>query len=301
MILIVGPTASGKTELAFALAREISGEIVSADSRQIYRELSAGTAKPVPQGIPYHLIDCVGISERFDAGRYHTAARAAVRDIERRGKTAIVAGGTGLYVRALTEGLCELPRGCEVLRGRLQEEASKLGRARLHERLARLDPRAAAKIPANNLQRLIRALEVIELTGRPLTTLWEETKTEKLAAASAFVIDWPCDELCRRIRSRARVMWPAMLRETQALLNRFTGREPGFESLGYPEAIACLRGELSSDEGLERMIQKTNAYAKRQRTWFRHQIQATPVAGAKTQDMLRQISSLIRHHASATA
>ena len=301
MILIVGPTASGKTELALSLAREIAGEIVSADSRQIYREISAGTAKPVQKEIPYHLIDCASISERFDAGRYAQAARAVIADIERRGKIAIVAGGTGLYIRALTEGLCELPRRSDTLRRRLEEEAAKLGRARLHERLGRLDPQAAAKIPANNLQRLIRSLEVIELTGRPITTLWKEAKMEKLLAATAFRIDRPREELCRRIRSRAQIMWPAMLQEVRTLMDRFMGREPGFQSLGYPEAVACARGELSSDDGLERLIRNTNAYAKRQRTWFRHQIQATAVTGAKTQDMLRQILSSIRHHASITA
>ena len=298
MILIVGPTASGKTELALALAQELSGEIVSADSRRMYRELSAGTAKPAPGKIPIHLIDCAGISERFDAGRYAAAARTAVRDIESRGKTALVVGGTGLYIRALTEGLCDLPQRSEALRRRLEDEAATLGRSRLHERLGQLDPEAAARIPSNNIQRLVRALEVIELTGRPITELWKEAPAEKLPAASAFMIDWPSEELRQRIRSRAEIMWPAMLQEVRTLLNDFTGREPGFQSLGYPEAVACVRGESSLEEGLLKMIQATHAYAKRQRTWFRHQIQTTPISGAKTEDMLRQISSSLNLHAS---
>ena len=294
IVVIVGPTASGKTELALALARALGGEIVSADSRQVYRELNAGTAKPARdragrvEGIPYHLTDCAGLADPFDAGRFAALARTEVAAIHQRGATAVVAGGTGLYVRALLEGLCALPTRDETLRRKLEEEARAGGRARLHERLARVDPQAAARIPANNIQRVVRALEVFELTGRPISELWQDNKPlgGQLSASVAFRIDWPPDILRRRIRERAEGMWPAMLEEVAGLLGRFSGSEPCFASLGYPEAVACVRGQLEPEEGLQRLINSTCAYAKRQRTWFRHQVSAVPVTGGRIEDML---------------
>ena len=301
-VLVVGPTASGKTELALALARALGGEVVSADSRQVYRELRAGTAKPVcdPQGrveaIPYHLVDCVPVAEPFDAGRFAALARARIAEIRGRGRVPIVAGGTGLYIRALLEGLCELPPRDEALRRRLAEEARVQGRARLHERLRRVDPEAAAAIPANNIQRVVRALEVYELTGRPISSHWREDKKlsgGRLVPAAIFRIDWPPEILRQRIAARAKLMWPKMLSEVEELLRRFTGEEPGFQSLGYPEAVACARGRLSSEEGLRRLISSTCAYARRQRTWFRHQVAAAALAGGRPEDMLAGALSLI--------
>lgn len=294
MIAIVGPTASGKTELAVALARAIRGEIISADSRQIYRELSAGTAKPALDGsgrlggIPYHLVGCADLQDPWDAGRFAQAAGHVAADIAARGRRPIVAGGSGLYIRAFLEGLSALPPRDETLRRRLEEQARAQGRGALHERLARVDPAAAAAIPANNIQRIIRALEVFELTGKPISSHW---KKERPAAPSAriFCIDWPAPALRQRIARRAADMWPAMLAEVRGLLRRFTGAEPGFESLGYPQALACARGEMIPEEGLRLLIQSTCAYAKRQRTWFRHQVAATAVAGGPCPDMLRSV------------
>ena len=298
MIIIVGATASGKTDLAVALARTIGGEIVSADSRQVYQEISAGTAKPRRDhagrvdGVAYHLVDCASLAEPYDAGRFAAAARAVVADISGRGLTPIVAGGSGLYVRAFLEGLSDLPPRDEGLRRRLEAEALAHGRQHLHERLSRLDPEAAAAIPANNIQRVVRALEVCELTGRRISALWkadrERLSREHLAAAATFRIDWPADGLRRRIVQRAESMWPGMLEEVRGLLASFTGREPGFQSLGYPEALACVRGELEPEEGLRRLVQATCAYARRQRTWFRHQLSATPLAGGDREDMLQK-------------
>ncbi len=165
-LAIVGPTASGKTELGLRLAKEQNGEIISVDSRQVYRYLSVGTAKPPKSQIPYHLIDFLEPSESFSAADFVRLATATLAEIQSRGKIPIFVGGTGLYFKALTEGLADLPPADPTVRGRLKKEAEAKGRQALHKQLAAVDPAAAAKIPANNIQRLIRALEVYELSGK---------------------------------------------------------------------------------------------------------------------------------------
>jgi tRNA dimethylallyltransferase len=303
MICIVGPTASGKTELALALARDIGGEIISADSRQVYRELGAGTAKPPkdPQGlvggVPYHLIDSISLSETFDAGRFVQAARPLIIEILQRGNRPIVAGGTGLYLKALLEGLSEMPQGDCALRLRLKREAAERGREWLHQRLSQVDREAAERIPANNIQRLMRALEVYELTGRPISSFWGKRKKAfpESQSAAIFSIAWPPEQLKNRILQRSRALWPALLREARELLEAgFSGSEPGFMSLGYREAISCARGLLSPDEGLKRLTTSTLAYAKRQRTWLKHQLSAIEIPGENTQAMLHTILRLLR-------
>jgi tRNA dimethylallyltransferase len=279
IVAVLGPTASGKSDLALALAKKLGGEVISADSRQVYRHLDAGTAKP---GYPCRLVDVAEPSERFDAGRFAELARAAIAEVRAAGRVPILCGGTGLYVRALREGLAPLPRRDDALRARLAREAETAGRPALHARLRSVDPDAAAAIPPNNIQRVVRALEVFELTGRPITAHWKAaSQAAPRERWTTYVIDLPAEELRRRIEERARRMWPAMLEEAARLVPaRFTGREPGFESLGYPQALAVLRGELSPAAGLEAMIAATNAYAKRQRTWFRNQCEDAVVLPA---------------------
>jgi len=294
VVAVVGPTASGKTELAVDLARELDGEIISADSRQVYRKLEAGTAKPVRdadgkvEGVAYHLLDVADPSEHFDAGSFARLAGDLMTQIRHKGRTPIVAGGTGLYVRALLEGLSAMPPSDPAVRKRLQAQASRHGRGWLHERLLELDPKAAAKIPANNIQRTMRALEVHELTGKPISSYWTEKK--KKPGQAVLLIDWPTDRLKERIVLRAETMWPAILRETRSLLAEgYSGAEPGFQSLGYREAVDCARGELESEAGLAELIRTTCAYAKRQRTWFRHQTPgAAVITGGSRQYMLSQ-------------
>lgn len=276
MIVLAGPTASGKTELAVALALRLNGEIVSADSRQVYRLLDAATAKPSKEQrarVPHHLLDVAGPEEAYDAARFAREASAAIAEIEKRGKLAIVCGGTGLYLRALTEGLSPMPPRDEAVRARLTAFAEREGREALHARLAKSDPKAAAAIPAANVQRVVRALEVLELTGKPISTSWSEARTGGLAPDAILRLDVANEILRERIEKRARAMWPALLAEVRALVpSRFRGDEPGFTSLGYREALAVLRGEIDSDDGLAEMIRATHAYAKRQRTWFRNQL-----------------------------
>lgn len=285
VVAIVGPTASGKTELAVALAQKLGGEIVSADSRQVYRRLDAGTAKP-PRGLPvaYHLIDVVEPSETYDAGRFGEDARRLFGEIRARGRRPILCGGTGLYARAALDGLSPLPRRDEALRLRLARDPEAL-----RKRLAAVDPQAAAAIPAGNVQRAVRALEVYELTGKPISEHWKDGRGAAMPR-TLLSIRWEPEALRARIEARARAMWPALLSEVAALLaDGLTGAEPGFQSLGYPEAVACARGELSSDDGLASMIKHTLSYAKRQRTWFRHQLgPATEIAGGDAASMLAQ-------------
>jgi tRNA dimethylallyltransferase len=286
LIVLAGPTASGKTELAVSLALRLNGEIVSADSRQVYRLLDAATAKPsagARSRVPHHLLDVADPSEAYDAARFAREAAAAVADIRRRGKLAIVCGGTGLYIRALTEGLSPMPPRDEAVRARLTALAERDGPESLHARLTKADPKAAAEIPAGNVQRVVRALEVLELTGRPISASWSEKRTGGLTADAALSLAVPNDVLRERIEARARAMWPALLSEVRALVpSRFRGDEPGFTSLGYREAVAVLRGGLSSDEGLAGLIRTTHAYAKRQRTWFRNQLPGAAVIGTGT-------------------
>jgi len=252
--------------LALELARRVGGEILSADMGQLYRRLAAGTAKPEPSEVPYHLIDVLDPAEASDAGSYARLARPVLEDALGRGKVPIVAGGTGLYVRALLEGLDELPKADPALRKRLEAR----GPSALRAELERADPAAAAKIPAGQLPRVLRALEVLELTGRPISSFWSRPRAAERVAYLG--LDWTPEALRGRIRERAEAMFPRMIAEVRALVpSPLTGEEPAFRCLGYPQALACARGELSQGEGLAAMIAATNAYARRQRTWFRNQ------------------------------
>jgi len=293
ILAIVGPTASGKTTLALELAARQGAEIISADSRQVYRELSVGTAKPAGvwekegnaaptyrvSGIPYHLVDIVDPQETFSAARFVEEALAKIHALDERGVPCLLAGGTGFYLKALVEGLAPLPPADASLRRRLQEAAERQGRGALHARLVAVDPRAAAKIPVNNIARVIRALEVFELSGRPLSE-WHESHQAAPRPPLApgrvrfLGIDPGLDALKERIEKRCRRMIEeGMIEETRALLDRGLGEHsPALSALGYPQVAAFLRGEISKDDLLRRLIQDTGRYAKRQRTWFRHQL-----------------------------
>ncbi len=308
-VAIVGPTAAGKTDLAVALGRALEGrgpsgseghalarawgaagaEIISADSRQVYARLDAGTAKPRLdngrcEGIAYHLVGVLDPADRVDAGWYARTAGAILAGVRARGRIPLVTGGTGLYLRSLLEGLDPLPAADLAVRGRLEREAAASGRETLHRRLATLDPAAAARTPAGNVQRVVRALEVHETTGRPISSFWKGRRTP--AGTVVLRVERPAAELRERILSRCRAMWPDLLSEVRGLLAAYDGREPGFQSLGYREAVLCARGRLSSEEGLSRLVTATLAYAKRQRTWFRTQISGRSVPGGDVPEMV---------------
>lgn len=292
MIVLVGPTASGKTEQGLRLARERHGEIVSVDSRQIYLDLTVGTAKPKGQwhgvpaartylvsGIPYHLVDFLNPDERFSAADFARLAETKIAEIRKRKRVPILVGGTGLYFKALLEGLAPMPPADPTLREALRERADQGGRAALHAELAKVDPEAASRIPANNIQRLIRALEVYHLTGRPLSAWHQEhraaSKTGKrLEIEEVIGLDPGKEALDQRIEKRCRAMMEeGLIEETQAVLQKgFAEDSPGLSGLGYPRVTAFLKNEISKDKALQLLIQDTRQYAKRQRTWFRHQM-----------------------------
>lgn len=244
----------------------------------MYKRLDAGTDKPKGrweggvyrvEGVPYHLVDLFDPAEAVDAGRFATLAQEAFDGIRSRNRLPILVGGTGLYVRAALGGLDRLPKRDERIRERLAEQAETRGREWLHEELARVDPAAARGIPPNNLHRVVRALEVYELTGKPISSFWSGPKE---AAGLRLGISWPKAELEDRIKRRCEEMFPAMVAEVRRLVpSEYTGREPGFTSLGYPEALACARGELSEADALKAFVTATRQYAKRQATWFRRQ------------------------------
>lgn len=281
MIVLVGPTASGKTDLAAALAERLGGEVLCADSRQVYRALDAATAKPsaaLRARVPHHLVDVADPAEVYDAGRFAREAAAALALIRGREKVPIVCGGTGLYVRALIDGLASLPPRDFAVRARLAAIAQREGSSALHARLALADPAAAASIPAANTQRVTRALEVLELTGRTISSHWAEGRAGAHKPSAVLRLDLPPRALRENIDRRTRAMWPALLAEVRALVPaRLRGDEPGFTSLGYRSALAVTAGIMSPERGLEEMLRATNAYAKRQRTWFRTQIDARVV------------------------
>ena len=245
VVIIAGPTGSGKTDVATALARPLKAEVVSADSRQVYRDLSAGTAKPrgawstvdgvnryVSEGVVHHLVDFLAPEERYDAGRFARDAGAAIEDARARGRRVVVAGGTGLYLRALARGIAKLPRGDETLRGELADLAAREGRPALHARLAAVDPEAAAAIPPNNLQRVIRALEIYRLTGRPITH-WHRTAGGRSPWPFRwFGLKWPPADYDDHLKRRCARLWPGLLEETRRLLaGNLSPAAPAFESL----------------------------------------------------------------------
>lgn len=292
-IVLAGPTGSGKTDLAVVLAENIGAEIVSADSRQVYRLLNAGTAKPSAAQrarVPHHLLDCADPAESYDAARWAKEAAVVIAGIKSRGKVALVCGGTGLYLKALLEGLAPLPPRDEALRARLAAES----KADLHARLTKIDPEAAAGIPAGNIQRVVRALEVYELTGKPISAHWRERRDGAVPADLVLRLELTPERSAERIEARTRAMWPGLLAEVVALVPKeFAGTEPGFTSLGYREALTCARGELGSDAALAAMIQGTVAYAKRQRTWFRTQLVASALdASASPAALLADAKSM---------
>jgi len=275
VLVIVGPTASGKSELALRLAMELDGEIVNADSMQVYRGMDIGTAKPDPQQrltVPHHLIDVAAPDHPFSAADYAESAALAVSDIASRGKRPIVVGGTGLYIRALLNGLVDSPSGAGEIRQKLQDEARQLGNAAMLERLRRVDPDAAARMHPNNLVRIIRALEVHELTGAPLSRHQQRHGfSDSRFEARRIGIQVERSVLYRRIEERVEHMLTAgLLDEVRGLLAAGCDRSlKSMRAIGYKEAAAFLYGECSHADMVDLIKRDTRRYAKRQLTWFR--------------------------------
>jgi len=274
IVCVVGPTASGKTALAIELAERIGAEIVSADSRQAYRHLDIGTAKPTPserERVRHHCLDLVEPDETFDAARFRSAAETALADIRARGRHALVVGGTGLYVRALLRGLCPAPPAAPELRATLTRLATTEGTPALHRRLATLDPPTAARVHPRDAVRIVRALEVGLVSGRRLSE-WQAGHRFAAAAYEPLIIGlaWPVPALDERIAIRARAMVDAgFLDEVRDLARRgLPAESPGFQAVGYRELRACVEGRLALPQALDATVRATRRFAKRQRTWF---------------------------------
>ncbi len=276
LVVILGPTASGKTALSLALASEFGGEIVNCDSVAMYREFDIGTAKPIAEErarAPHHLFDCVGPEDTMTAGEYARQAREVIGGISARGRLPIVVGGTGLYLRSLLEGLFPGPQRSEELRERLRERASARGSAYLHKILRRLDPAAAEKIHANDAPKLIRAIEVCLASRGKMTELWPKGR-DSLKGFRIFRLGLDPDRtaLYERINQRASQMFEhGLIEETQSLIEKYGYSAGPLNSLGYKQAVQILRGELSRSQALQAAQQAHRNYAKRQMTWFRHE------------------------------
>jgi len=272
-LALVGPTASGKSEAAVAIAERLGAEIVSVDSMLVYRGMNIGTAKPSTAeraGVPHHLVDVAEPQEVFSVARYQQLARAAVEGVDSRGRPVLLVGGSGLYFRAVVDEL-EFPATDVAARDELEAEAKAFGPDRMHERLAELDPAAAARIEPSNVRRTVRALEVAAVTGRPFSSYaerWERYPDERVRAAG---IDVPRDVLARRIEARVRGMVDAgLLDEVRALVDRgLFGWLTASRAIGYAELARHLRGELSLEEATAETVRRTRELARRQMVWFR--------------------------------
>ena len=306
VVVLLGPTASGKTALSLALAERFGGEIVSCDSVAVYRGMELGTAKPSREDrarVPHHLIDVAEPDEPFTAGEYARRARAALAEIAARGKVPIVTGGTGLYLRALTEGLFAGPARQEDLRARLRRSAERHGNEWLHRLLRRLDAASAARIHANDAPKLIRAIEVCVAGRRPMSAILgnEALARDPLTGFRLLRIglDPPRPELYGRINARCAAMFAAgLVEETRGLLARY-GEVKALDSLGYKQARAVLDGSLSEAAAIAAAQQGHRNYAKRQMTWFRREPEVHWTAGfgdeAETVRAAAEIVERARH------
>jgi tRNA dimethylallyltransferase len=276
LVVLLGPTASGKTALALKLAESFQGEIINCDSVAMYRELDIGTAKPSlaeRARAPHHLLDCIDPTAYITAGEYARQARTIAQQIKDRGHLPIVVGGTGLYLRALLEGLFPGPQRSEELRARLRQRVAEKGGQHLHGMLRKLDANAAEKIHANDLPKLIRAIEVCLASRQKMTDLWKQGR-EPLRGFHILRLGLNPEraELYERINARAAQMFDlGLLEETEDLIKKYGDSIRPLASLGYKQALQVIHGELTQDQAIAAAQQAHRNYAKRQMTWFRRE------------------------------
>jgi len=277
LIVILGPTASGKSSLGISLAEKLDGEILVCDSTQVYRHFNIGTAKVPPgdqRGIPHHLVDLVEPNEVFTAGEFRTRALEALAGVTSRGKLPVLTAGTGLYLRALLEGLADAPTRSEELRERLQQKDSQHGHEYLYRMLARLDPESARRIAPRDTQKIIRALEMRLLTGKPVGEIHRRGRSA-LAGYSITKIglNSPREGLHARINARTEAMLAAgWLDEVRSLIvSGIPADAKPFQFIGYSELRAHLEGRASLPEAIEQIQRATRQFSKRQITWFRRE------------------------------
>lgn len=298
MIAIVGATATGKSEVAMALAESLPGEIVNADALQVYRGFDVGTAKPSPEErarVPHHLIDILDPHERWSAGEFARRAREAAGEIREGGRVPIVVGGSGLYLRALFEGISPIPPGDPEVRSELRRRLDEEGLPALAAELARVDPETAARLGAGDTQRILRALEVARVSGRPLSSWIKEQPfgTQRVDAIQVG-LTLPRTVLYDRIAGRvARMVERGWVEEVARLLAR--GLDPGlpaFQAIGYRQLVRHLEGEWSLEQAIGETVKATRRFAKRQETWFRREPEVTWFSA---QDFNRRIFLILEH------
>ena len=308
LIALFGPTASGKTTLALALAKRFGAKILSCDSVCVYRGMEVGTAKPTPAEraeVPHHLLDLHDPDEASNAGDYARAARHILDELAARGTLPIVAGGTGLYLRALLDGLAPTPPPQPQLRDLLRRRATTRGPASLHRTLLRLDPAAAARIHPHDVPKVIRAVEVSVLARRPMTEQWTEGRDALVGYRILRLgLDPPRALLYERIDARAAAMFAnGLVEETRGLVARFGAACRPLGSLGYAEAQAVLASTLSEAEAVARAQQGHRNYSKRQMTWFRREAALHPVhwlhGPGEDETIEQQASALVQAHLAA--
>ncbi len=290
LIIITGPTATGKSDVAVEVAKEFDAEIISADSMQVYKYMDIGTAKPstkLQEEVVHHLIDILNPDEDYNASLFERDALRAVEDITSRGRNIIVVGGTGLYIKALTEGLSQAPESDSRVREKLLSEAEEFGRKSLHDRLKKVDPVSAEVIHENNINRIVRALEVYLITGRPFSEFSKEHKAgeikekrfDTLKIASDIGLDGDIEgggeniirgRLYDRINDRVvKMIDSGLVSEVRSLLDKGYSKDlKSMKSLGYKEAVVHIEGKLTLDECRELIQKNTRHYGKRQMTWF---------------------------------
>lgn len=300
LLALVGPTASGKSEAAIELARRVDGEIVMIDSMSLYRGMSVGTAKPTPaerDRVPHHLVDVADPEEPFSVARFQSLGSSAIRDIRSHGRVPLLVGGSGLYFRAVVDGLA-IPGTEPATRRLLEAELVGVGAERMHKRLAALDPGAADKIEPRNARRTVRALEVIAITGRAFSSFaggWDRFPRDRVRAAG---IDVDVADLRRRIEDRAgRMISGGLIDEARALLARGSDRfVTASQAIGYFEAMEHIHGRMSLDDVFEAIVRRTKHLARRQRAWFRRdpRIRWFPVGAGGAPEAVDDITRYLR-------
>lgn len=296
VIVICGPTASGKTSLSIALAKKINGEIVSADSMQIYQEMNIGTAKPTAdemQGIPHYMIDCISPEQRFSVADYKKLAKESIKKIIEKGRIPIVVGGTGLYIDSLIYEI-EYPNieFDEEYRKLLERKVQEEGLETLYQEAKKIDEQAVQKISHNDQKRILRILEIYHATGKTKTQQEEESRRKEAEYDyHVYALHWDRNILYDRINKRVDMMiQQGLVQEVQTILNKYSQFPTAMQGLGYKEVVEYLEEKCTKEEMIEKIKQETRRYAKRQLTWFRKNKQTIWLEGSQdTEDNIQVI------------
>ena len=297
LIIICGATATGKSDLAVALAQQIKAEVINADSMQLYKGMDIGTAKlslVERSGVAHHLIDVLDIKEEANVSWYQSLAREKIDELIGAGKKVVVVGGTGLYIKSILDDL-NFPDTDPVIRQQITDEAEKVGNEVMHQRLAKLDPAAALAIPKENIRRIIRALEVIELTGKPFTANLPRQESSKYPSAKQFGLVLDRENLDEKIDKRVEQMWAkGFAREVLQLMNQGLAQATTAKmALGYSQIMSYLNGECDEEFAKTETKRVTRAYARRHETWFSRDERINWLAPATKQVQLEKVLASI--------